>query len=113
MKKTIKPVLAVLVICTLCLGLLAGCSGGSPAGTWKLTGGEAMGTSVTADQLGDTSNATMVFNEDGTVEGGGNWKLENGNTLVLSQNGMSFNCTYSGNSFTVDMGIMKLVYSRA
>lgn len=87
-------------------------AGGSPAGTWKLTGGEAMGTSVSADQLGDTSNATMVFNEDGTVEGGGNWKLD-GNTLVLSQNGMSFNCTYSGNSFTVDMGIMKLVYSRA
>lgn len=112
MKKTIKSVLAVLVICTLCLGLLAGCSGGSPAGTWKLTGGEAMGTSVTADQLGDTSNATLVFNEDGTVQGGGNWKLE-GNKIVLSQGGMNLECDYNGNTITIDMGIMKMYYTRA
>ena len=95
-----------------CINAMTDDSAGSPAGTWKLTGGEAMGTSVSADQLGDTSNATMVLNEDGTVEGGGNWKLD-GNTLVLSQGGMSFNCTYSGNSFTIDMGIMKMIYSRA
>ena len=112
MKKTIKSVLAVLVICTLCLGLLAGCSGGSPAGTWKLTGGEALGTSVGADQLGDTSSATLVLNEDGTVQGGGNWKLDGGK-LVLSQGGMNLECDYNGSTITIDMGIMKMIYSRA
>lgn len=112
MKKTIKSVLAVLVICTLCLGLLAGCSGGSPAGTWKLTGGETLGTSVGADQLGDTSNATLVLKEDGTIQGGGNWKLE-GNKIVLSQSGMNLECDYDGNTITIDMGIMKMYYTRA
>lgn len=112
MKKTIKSIAALFVILTLCLGLLAGCSGGSPAGTWKLTGGETLGTSVGADQLGDTSNATLVLNEDGTVQGGGNWKLDGGK-LVLSQGGMNLECDYNGSTITIDMGIMKMIYSRA
>ncbi|MGN0670354.1 MAG: hypothetical protein ACI4JZ_07380 [Oscillospiraceae bacterium] len=71
MKKTLKSIAAVLVVLTLCLGLLAGCSGGGVVGTWKVSGGEALGSSVGADQLGDTSSATMTFNADGTVTANG------------------------------------------
>ena len=151
MKKTIKSIAALFVILTLCLGLLAGCSGGSPAGTWKLTGGEALGTSVGADQLGDTSNSTLVLNEDGTVQGGGTWKLTGGevmgssvganelgdtssstlvlkedgtvegggtwklegSTLKISESGMSLDCEYNGSNIIINMGFMKMIYSRA
>lgn len=112
MKKAIKSIAALFVVLTLCVGLLAGCSGGSPAGTWKLTGGEVMGSSVGSDQLGDTSSSTLVLKEDGSVEGGGTWKLE-GSTLKISENGMSLDCEYNGSNIIVNMGFMKMIYSRA
>ena len=114
MKKTIKALTAVLVVATLCLGLLAGCAGGSPVGTWKLTGGSMMGMEVGPDELGDTSDATLILNEDGTVEGGGTWSL-NGSELTIGEpdSGMSLKAQYNGSTIVIDMGFMSLTYSRA
>ena len=115
MKKTIKSVLAVLVICTLCLGLLAGCAGGGVVGTWKATGGEAMGTTVTEDQLGDTSGSVFTLNADGTVTAGGktggSWK-QDGNKVVISESGMTIEYEFDGTHLVLNMGIMKVIYSR-
>ncbi len=114
MKKTIKALVAVMVVFTLCLGLLAGCASSSPVGTWKLTSGSMMGMEVGPDELGDTSDATLVLNEDGTVEGGGTWTL-NGSDLTIGDpdSGMSLTATYNGSTIVIDMGIMTLTYSRA
>ena len=111
MKKAIKSIAALFAALTLCLGLLAGCSAKSPAGTWEITSGEMFVSSVSADQFGDISSTTVVLNQDGTVEGGGSWKLD-GSTLILNQEGVDFSCAYDGNTFTLDLGIAKAIYTR-
>ena len=113
MKKTIKALVAVMVVFTLCLGLLAGCAGGSPVGTWKCTSAEAMGITVDPAEMGE--DTTMTFNEDGTITAGGttggNWTL-NGSELTISQDGASLSAQYNGSSIVIDMGIAKLTYTR-
>lgn len=116
MKKTIKSVLAVLVICTLCLGLLAGCAGGGVVGTWKVTGAELNGTSVDLATLGSTANDSFTINEDHTVSAfgitGGNWTL-NGNTLSITNPvGSSISCEFNGTNIIFTNGAAKLIYSR-
>lgn len=116
MKKTIKPIVALFVVLTLCLGLLAGCAGGgSPVGTWKVSGAEALGQSVDPSTLGDTANATITLNADGTItefgKNAGTWKLD-GNKLTLVENGITLNCEYNGSTFILDLGIAKMTYSR-
>lgn len=112
MKKTIKALVAVMVVFTLCLGLLAGCAGGSPAGTWKCTSAEAMGMQVDPSEFGGDTSITL--NEDGTIQGGGTWTL-NGSELVLADpsSGMSLSAQFNGSSFVIDMGIAKMTYTRA
>ena len=114
MKKTIKAITAVMVVLTLCLGLLAGCAGGSPVGTWKLTSGSMMGMEVGPEALAEAGaeDATLVINEDGTCTGGGTWTL-NGSELVISQDGVSMNAQYNGSTIVIDLGFMSLTYSRA
>lgn len=116
MKKTIKSIMAVLVVLTLCVGLLAGCGGNSPVGTWKISGAEAMGSSISPSEMGDSANVTLTFNADGTMtsngETGGKWEL-NGNTLKLTENGMTIECEYDGKNIVINMGIAKMIYSRA
>ncbi len=63
MKKTIKALTAVLVIATLCLGLLAGCAGGGLTGHWKAVTMTAMGMEMDASSM----NITMDIREDGTA----------------------------------------------
>lgn len=112
MKKTIKALAAVMVVLTLCLGLLAGCAAGSPAGTWKCTGAEAMGMQMDPSELG--TDTTMVLNEDGTIQGGGTWTL-NGSELKIGDpdSGMSITAQYNGSSIVIDMGLAKVTYTRA
>lgn len=114
MKKTIKALVAVMVVFTLCLGLLAGCAADSPAGTWKCTSAEAMGVQVDPAEMG--SDTTMVLNEDGTCttdgEDSGTWTL-NGSEITFSNSGVSITGTYNGSSIVIDMGIAKMTYTRA
>lgn len=116
MNKTIKSVMAVLVILTLCVGLLAGCGGSSPVGSWKVTGAEAMGQSVDPADMGDTASTIMTLNEDGSItvngQDSGTWKLD-GDKLSISENGVSLKATYNGTNIIIDMGIAKITYSRA
>ena len=98
-----------------CINAITDDSAGGPVGTWKVTGGVAMGTTVTEDQLGDTSGSVFTLNADGTVTAGGetvgSWSLS-GNTLTLVENGTSLDCEYNGTNIIIDMGIMKVIYSR-
>ncbi len=116
MKKTVKAITAVMVVLTLCLGLLAGCAGGSPVGTWKLTGAEAMGMTVDPATMGDTGASTMTFNADGTITAGGKtggeWKL-NGSELTITEEGVTMTAQFTGSNIIIDMSIAKLTYSRA
>lgn len=117
MKKTIKAITAVMVVLTLCLGLLAGCAGSSPVGTWKMTAAEAMGVTVDPAEMGmEDDESTMTLNADGTItvggETGGSWTL-NGSELVISESGVSMTCEFTGTNIIMDMGIAKVTYSRA
>lgn len=114
MTKNIKAIAMILVIAVFTLAL-AGCGGGSPAGTWKLTSAEAMGTTVDPSTLGESADATITLNADGTVtsggETGGKWELK-GDEVIISQSGVSMTFKYTGSNLIVDMGIAKLTYSR-
>ena len=116
MNKTIKSVMAVLVILTLCVGLLAGCGGNSIVGDWKVTGAEAMGQSVDPAEMGDTATAIVTFNADGTItsngQSGGTWKLD-GDKLSITDSGITLSGTFNGDNITIDMGFAKVIYSRA
>lgn len=116
MNKTIKTVLAVLVVLTLCVGMLVGCSGGSPVGTWKFSSAEAMGQNVSAEQLGEDANTTITLNADGTITTngitGGKWE-QKGDTISFTQNGITIDYKFNGSNIILDLGIAKITYSRA
>lgn len=63
MKKTIKALTAVLVVATLCLGLLAGCAGGGLTGHWKAVSMTTMGMEMDVSGM----EITMDIREDGTA----------------------------------------------
>ncbi len=63
MKKTIKTLAAVLVLATLCLGLLAGCASGGLTGHWKAVSMTTMGIEMDVSSM----NITMDIREDGTA----------------------------------------------
>lgn len=63
MKKTIKALAAVMVVLTLCLGLLAGCASGGFTGHWKAVSMSAMGMEMDVSSM----NMTMDIREDGTA----------------------------------------------
>lgn len=115
MKKTIKSIMAVLVVLTLCVGLLAGCGNNGPVGEWKVTGGEAMGSSVDVSEMGESANATITLNADGTMtsngKAAGTWELD-GDTLTFTDQGVTLSCKYDGKNIIIDMGIAKMIYSR-
>lgn len=70
MKKTIKTLTAVLVLATLCLGLLAGCAGTSIIGRWEATSAKMGDTEINLADMasfGLTDSMAMEFKEDGTV----------------------------------------------
>lgn len=117
MKRTIKSIAAIMVVLTLCLGLLAGCAGGSPVGTWKIGTVDAMGETVDPSTMGyDDSTSTMTINEDGTITSGGQpsgeWTL-NGSELTITQSGVSITCEFTGSNIILDMGFAKVTYVRA
>ncbi|MBE6889000.1 MAG: hypothetical protein E7485_03180 [Ruminococcaceae bacterium] len=117
MKRTIKSIAAIMVVLTLCLGLLAGCAGGSPVGTWKISSVEMMGATVDPAAAGYGDDAsTMTFNEDGTItsagQTSGNWTL-NGSELTITESGVSITCEYTGSNIILDMGFVKATYVRA
>ncbi len=116
MKKTIKAITAVMVVLTLCFGLLAGC-GSSPVGSWKVVSVDANGMTVDVAETGmDVSDLAITVNSDGTVSSNGftigNWTL-NGNTFTIVEDGTSIECEYTGSNIIMDMGIGKLIYVRA
>lgn len=110
MKKTLKTVLSVLVVLTLCVGLLAGCNGGNtPAGKWKVTSG------LSEEQMADPNLSEMTLNADGSITAGGvtngTWKL-NGDSVTFEQNGISLDYQYDGNTLVFAANGRELVYSR-
>ncbi len=117
MKRTIKSIAAIMVVLTLCLGLLAGCAGGSPVGAWKISTVEMMGATVDPAEAGYGGEAgTMTFNEDGTItsagQAAGNWTL-NGSELTITESGVSITCEFTGSNIILDMGFVKATYVRA
>ncbi|MCI7760337.1 MAG: hypothetical protein MSH49_09980 [[Eubacterium] saphenum] len=118
MKKTIKPIIALFVVLTLCLGLLAGCGGsGDVVGTWKVSGAEVNGQAVSLSSLDPSvANDSFTLNSDGTITAygvtGGNWTL-NGSSLTLKMNSMTLDCEFNGSNVIYKMGTSKLIYSRA
>ena len=117
MKKTIKPIVALFVVLTLCLGLLAGCGGGgSVVGTWKVSGAETNGQNIPLSSLNESvANDSFTLNSDGTVTAygitGGSWTL-NGSSLTLKMNSMTLDCEFNGTNIIYKMGTSKLIYSR-
>lgn len=117
MKKTIKPIVALFVVLTLCLGLLAGCgSSGDVVGTWKVSGAEANGQAVPLSSLNESvANDSFTLNSDGTITAygvtGGNWTL-NGSALSLKMNSMTLDCEFNGTNVIYKAGTSKLIYSR-
>lgn len=63
MKRTIKALTAVLVIATLCLGLLAGCASGGLTGHWKAVSMTTMGMEMDVSSM----NISIDIREDGTA----------------------------------------------
>jgi len=71
MKRTIKSIAAIMVVLTLCLGLIAGCAATSIIGSWKLTAAKISDQEISvADlkEMGAVPDMTITFNEDGTAE---------------------------------------------
>ncbi len=118
MKKTIKPIVALFVVLTLCLGLLAGCGGsGNVEGTWKVSGAEVNGQAIPLSSLDSSvANDSFTLNSDGTVTAygvtGGSWTL-NGSSLTIQMNSVSLNCEFNGTNVIYTAGTSKLIYSRA
>lgn len=100
---------------TFCINAIAGNSTQSPVGTWKVTGGEMYGQSLSAEQLSNLSGSDMTLNTDGTITAGGktigSWSL-NGNTLTLVDGETSLDCEYTGTNIYIDMNSLKVIYSR-
>lgn len=63
MKRTIKALTAVLVVATLCLGLLAGCASGGLTGHWKGVSMTTMGVEMDISSM----NISVDIREDGTA----------------------------------------------
>ncbi len=107
MKKTIKTLTAVLVLATLCLGLLAGCAGTSIIGRWEATSAR-MGDSEfnLADMaaFGMTETMEMEFKEDGTVIAYTNGEASPATTYTDNGNG-----TYTINGQVLRLENGKLV----
>lgn len=117
MKKTIRTITAVMVVLTLCLGLLAGCAGSGVVGSWKVVSVEASGMTVDVAETGmDVADLAITVNADGTVSSTGstigNWTL-NGNTFTIVEDGTSIECEFTGSNIIMDMGFGKLIYVRA
>lgn len=100
---------------TFCINAIAGNSTQSPVGTWKVTGGEMYGQSLSAEQLSNLSGSDMTLNADGTITAGGktigSWSL-NGYTLTLVDGETSLDCEYTGTNIYIDMNSLKVIYSR-
>ncbi len=63
MKKAIKALTAVLVLATLCLGLLAGCANNSFTGHWKAISMTVQGVEMDVSGM----DITLDIREDGTA----------------------------------------------
>ena len=116
MKKTIKPIVALFVVLTLCLGLLAGCGDVNIEGTWKVSGAEANGQNIPLSSLNSSvANDSFTLNSDGTVTAygvtGGNWTL-NGSSLTIKMNSVTLDCEFNGTNVIYKSGTSKLIYSR-
>ncbi len=94
MKKTIKALAAVMVVFTLCLGLLAGCASSSIVGRWEATTiqmGE-IEMDISGMAAYGMGSMAMEFKADGTVDGYTDGELSG--TLTYTDNG--------GGSYTIE-----------
>lgn len=78
MKRTIKSITAVLVVLTLCLGLIAGCASNPIVGRWKAVSASAMGMAVDMDKVGSLEmefygDGTCIAYDDGEASGKSNY----------------------------------------
>lgn len=81
MKRTLKSFAAILMVLTLCLGLMTACGSNSPVGKWKLSEATAAGVTVDVTELfGEMtielkSDGTAIMTAMGETENG-TWKQE-------------------------------------
>lgn len=93
MKRTLKSFAAILMVLTLCLGLMTAC-GNSPVGKWKLSEATAAGVTVDVTELfGEMtvelkSDGTAIMTAMGETENG-TWKQE-GSKIIVEGSEMKF-----------------------
>lgn len=110
MKKTIKALTAVLVVATLCLGLLAGCASTSIIGRWEATSakmGDSEFSFADMAAYGLTETMEMEFKEDGTVIAYTNGEASPAVTYTDNGNG---SYTINGQVLTIEGGRLLMRY---
>ncbi len=111
MKKTLKTLTAVLVLATLCLGLLAGCAGTSIIGRWEATAAK-MGDSeldlAAMESYGLTETMELEFKEDGTVIAYTNGEASAATPYTDNGNG---SVTIAGQQLTIEGGRLYMRYA--
>ena len=121
MKKTRTTLLISLLL--IVAMMMTACAGGGPdaaTGTWKLTGGEAQGITVSMEQLeqlGMNADMTMEFkggkftaNFNGE-NGSGTYKID-GDAITLTENGEELTGTISGDEIKIDAGGATLIFAK-
>jgi len=116
-----KKIASVLSIVLLVSVLLVGCKSGGMTGTWKLTGAEAYGMTMAADELsmlglGEMSltfksNGTVTMNMGSVSQGNAKYKVE-GDKVIITENGTSMEFTKENGALTVEAMGAKLIFTK-
>lgn len=115
MKRTLKSLTAILVVLTLCLGLMTACGSDGIVGKWKLTGANAAGVDVDPTTLfGEwildfKSNGKAEIIMNGQTSGESSYTLEGDNKAICD--GLTFVLT--DGHLTTEAGGATLIFTRA
>lgn len=116
-----KKILAVALVLVFALTVFASCGGGGVAGTYKLKSMMGMEISALAALYGGDASEiedmmSLVLKEDGTgsiVSDGDTSSFtwtQSGNTLTMTVDGESQDCTISGNEITMSQDGVEVVF---
>lgn len=109
------------MIMVMCITVLAACgkSGDRYEGTtWKLSGGEAAGVTVTEDQLASFGEMTLDFKKDNVISLNSNGEAQeakysvDGKTVTIKDDSTEMSATVDGDEMSIDMGGVTLKFKK-